>query len=196
VNASTSLARGKVERTRFHSEVLANDRDVWVYTPPGYKPGSARLPLLVTFDGPLFLDWMQIPTILDNLIAQRRVPPMVAVLVDAASGKRDSELACDQAFAEFLAKELVPWMRKEHDATPDPALNVVAGSSRGGLAAACAGYQHPEVFGNVLSQSGSYWWSPPEEAERSWLTRQFAFFPSIKRNSLATRVTEGYAGKA
>jgi enterochelin esterase-like enzyme len=44
---------------------------------------------------------MQIPTILDNLIAQRRVPPMVAVLVGAASGKRDSGLACDQSFAEF-----------------------------------------------------------------------------------------------
>ena len=68
-------------------------------------------------------------------------------------------------------------MRKNYDATGDPSRTVVAGSSRGGLASACAGFQHPEVFGNVLSQSGSYWWSPPEELERSWLTRQFARSP-------------------
>jgi len=177
VNASVYLARGKVDRTRFHSELLANDRNVWVYTPPGHLSGGARLPLLITFDGAVFLDWMQVPTILDNLIAQRRVPPMVAVLVGAASGKRDTELACDKSFTEFLAKELVPWMSNEHDATQDPALTVVAGSSRGGLASAFAAYEHPEVFGNVLSQSGSYWWSPPEETERSWLTRQFVRGP-------------------
>jgi enterochelin esterase-like enzyme len=42
VNASASLAKGKVESTRFHSDVLANDRDVWVYTPPGYSVDYAE----------------------------------------------------------------------------------------------------------------------------------------------------------
>jgi enterochelin esterase family protein len=79
--------------------------------------------------------------------------------------------------AAFLAKELVRWMRNKHDATEDPALTLVAGSSLGGLASAFAAFEHPEAFGNVLSQSGSYWWSPLQEAERSWLTRQFAQSP-------------------
>jgi enterochelin esterase-like enzyme len=174
VNASLSLARGKVERTRFHSEILHNDRDIWVYTPPGYEPSSSRYPLLVLFDGADYLEEVSTPTILDNLIAQKRIPPMVAILVGNAMGRREAELACDLPFAEFLASEMVPWMRKNYNATADPSLAIVGGSSRGGLAAAFAGFQHPEVFGNVLSQSGSYWWSPPEETERSWLTRQFA----------------------
>jgi len=57
---------------------------------------------------------------------------------------------------------------------------VVAGSSYGGLAAAYgglppayAGFRHPEVFGNVLSQSGAYWWRPDETQEHDWLIRQF-----------------------
>jgi len=111
------------------------------------------------------------------LIAQQRIPPMVAALVGNASGRRNAELACDKPFTEFVAGELVPWMRKKYDATDDPSLTVVGGSSLGGLASAFAGFEYPDVFGNILSQSGSYWWSPPQEIERSWLTRQFAKSP-------------------
>jgi enterochelin esterase-like enzyme len=51
---------------------------------------------------------------------------------------------------------------------------IVSGASLGGLAASFAGFQHPEVFGNVLSQSGSYWWTPASDSEPEWLMRQFA----------------------
>jgi len=40
------------------------------------------------------------------------------------------------------------------------------GSSPGGLAATYAAYRHPEMFGNVLSQSGSYWWTPPTDPSK------------------------------
>ena len=33
--------------------------------------------------------------------------------------------------------------------------------------------KHPEIFGNVLAQSGSFWWKPEQEDEYEWLTRQF-----------------------
>lgn len=56
--------------------------------------------------------------------------------------------------------------------TDDPAQTIVGGGSYGGLAATFAAFQHPELFGNVLSMSGSYWWTPPDESEHEWLTRQ------------------------
>ena len=96
---SQSLATGKVEQSRFHSQVLNNDRDVWVYTPPAYQPSGARYPLLVVFDGGVYLEQVAVPVILDNLIGQRRIPPMVAVLVGNAPGRRDAELACDKPFS-------------------------------------------------------------------------------------------------
>jgi enterochelin esterase-like enzyme len=83
-----------------------------------------------------------------------------------------------------LANELIPWVRAHSNVTTDPSKSVVAGSSFGGLAAAYTGLTHPELFGNVLSQSGSYWWKPDfqneeSEEEFSWHARQCATRPRL-----------------
>jgi len=172
---ASSPTRGKVERSRLHSQILNNERDIWVYTPPGFESSGQSYPLIVTMDGSQYVSDLPVPVILDNLIAQKRVPPMVAIMVGNAG--RGPELSCNDRFADFLASEVVPWMRKNYNAGRDPARTIVTGSSLGGLAAMFAAFQHPEVFGNVLSQSGSYWWTPSEDPERSWLTRQFVQSP-------------------
>jgi enterochelin esterase-like enzyme len=83
-------------------------------------------------------------------------------------------LSCDPKYGEFLAKELIPAQRDFLHATSDPGLIATGGASMSGLSAACLALQHPDVFGNVISQSGSYWWSPMNEQEDEWLTRQYA----------------------
>lgn len=160
---------GRVEAARFHSSTLNNDRDLWVYTPYGFDRNAQSYPLLVVLDGRAYTTWVPVPTILDNLIQQRRIRPVVAVMVGSPS--RDAELACTTSFANSLANELVPWMRANFNATADPRWTVIGGSSRGGLMSTCAAYQHPTVFGKVLSQSGSYWWGP-DAGPSEWLTRQ------------------------
>jgi enterochelin esterase-like enzyme len=55
--------------------------------------------------------------------------------------------------------------------TTDPRRTIVAGLSGGGTAAAFAALRRPDLFGNVLAQSGAFWWSS-EDPE--WLARQFA----------------------
>lgn len=77
-----------------------------------------------------------------------------------------------------LTGTVVPWVDR-YRATSDAALTVVGGSSLGGLAATFAGLRHPEVFRNVLSQSGSFWWKPAAEAEPEWLTEQFVTSPKL-----------------
>jgi enterochelin esterase-like enzyme len=163
---------GMVTKHRIASERLGNERRVWVYTPPGYD-SFAEDPynLLVVFDGFAYLHVVPTPTILDNLLADGLIAPMVAVLVD--SPNRNVDLPCSAPFADFLVEELLPWLRERYTVTSDPARVVVAGSSYGGLAAAYAGFRHPEVFGNVLSQSGAFWWRPEETQEHGWLIRQF-----------------------
>ena len=66
-------------------------------------------------------------------------------------------------------------MRDHYNVTADAKRTVVAGSSFGGIAAMYAGLRHPEVFGNVLCQSGSFWWAPNSEFGDA----------SIETNSLA-----------
>jgi enterochelin esterase-like enzyme len=168
---------GQVERHRIRSELLGNERFVWVYTPPDYDPAHEPYHLLVVFDGFAYLHAIPTPTILDNLLASKKLPPFVALLVDNV--ERNRELPCHAPFADFLTQELLPWARERYTITPAPARTVVAGSSYGGLAAAYAGFRHPEVFGNVLSQSGAFWWLPTGDAEHEWLIHQFVAGPRL-----------------
>ena len=182
VRPQPGVPAGRVEPHRLKSEILGNERRVWVYTPAGYEPDAKPYHLLVLFDGWWYLRWMSTPTTLDNLTARAGLPPVVAVMVDEPSLKdRILDLGCYRPFNAFLEKELIPWVRQHYHVTSNPAETIVAGLSRGGLAAGCAALEHPEIFGNVLSQSGYFSWkSGPDEneeandAEYGWLIRQYA----------------------
>jgi enterochelin esterase-like enzyme len=103
--------------------------------------------------------------ILDNLLADNRTPPLVAVLFDSPDDVR-SELGNSPIIAEFVAQELLPWVRRHYHIIANPAHTIVGGLSAGGCAAAYMGLRHPELFGNVLSQSGAFWqWG----MERAWV---------------------------
>ena len=68
---------------------------------------------------------------------------------------RDRDLVCSAPFADFLAQELVSWVRAKYRIGEQPTQVVLASSSDGGLCAAYTAWKHPKVFGNVLSQSGN-----------------------------------------
>ena len=169
---------------RITSKLLGNDRSLSIYTPHGYNADAKPYGVLVLFDESAYLTVGAAPTTLDNLIAAGRIPPLVAVLVGSIDQPtRSRELPCNPLFADFLHEELLPWVRREYHVTSDPRHITVGGSSYGGLAAVFASFRHPESFGNVLCQSGSFWWAPghkfddpnPRDGERepNWLARQF-----------------------
>jgi len=115
------------------------------------------------------------PTILDNLTVAGLIEPMVAVIPDSLGmNTRMRELILHEPFNAFLVEELVPWVRERYSVTRDPSRVVVGGASAGGLAAAYAAFEHPDVFGNVLSQSGAFRFGRPGEEGFEWLTGQIA----------------------
>ncbi|MFG3258206.1 alpha/beta hydrolase-fold protein [Streptomyces sp. NPDC048172] len=142
-------------------------RRVWAYEPPGVLADG--LPVAVLFDGDHWAGPMGVGALLDGLVADGRIPPTLVLLPDAVDvGTRWAELACGEAFADFLEEELLPWAAGRWPVTADPARTVLAGQSLGGLMAAYAAVRAPHRFGNVLSQSGSFWWPGGEEGE--WLS--------------------------
>lgn len=176
--SSDGFAHGKVEVTSIQSQLLKRDKKLWVYTPANFSAHGKHYPLLVLFDGDRNVMWM--PKILDVLIAKNKIPPMVMVMTDeSVRAMRTEELPCNPVFADFLAKELVPWAREKYHATNDPAQTIVAGSSYGGLASVFAGLRHSEVFGNVIALSGSFFWKPDNEKEDQWLVRQMEASPKL-----------------
>jgi len=178
------IPEGRLNKHQFKSAALGNQREVAVYLPAHYSPDAKPYPLLVVFDEDAYLNLVPTPTILDNIIAAGKIPPMVALLIGNAPGVRERELFCNPEFSRALATELLPWAHGLYNFTSDPHHTVVAGSSAGGIAAACSGLWQPETFGNVLAQSGAFHWTPPSGsqtsdsiAEPNWVARQFISTP-------------------
>ena len=163
------VPRGEVRETRLSSVALGNERRVWLWQS---VPHVADPALLVLLDGRDWTEALPIFPTLDNLVAEGLLPPLAAVLPDSIDfATRARELPCHEGFVGFLADELMPWVRERTGVTADPRRTVVAGKSYGGLASVYAGLRRPDVFGNVIAQSGSFWWTPPGE-EAEWLLRQ------------------------
>jgi enterochelin esterase family protein len=180
ITPKKGVPKGKVITHKFKSNLLDNERTVWIYTPSGYDAQKKNYGMLILFDGGSYISWIPTPTILDNLISERLIPPIIAVFVNhPTQALRNQELSCSETFTQFLAKELVPWVESTYRVSKNPALTVIGGSSNGGLGAAYAAFRHPEIFGNVLSQSGAFMYSPPEENEHEWLIRQIKASPSL-----------------
>ncbi len=98
------VPKGTLSYEKLRSENLKEERSVAIYTPPGYDPKNGSYGLLVLFDGQDYRGPMPIPTILDNLVAAKKIRPLVAILVDNQSEEaRDRDLECYPPFADCLA---------------------------------------------------------------------------------------------
>jgi enterochelin esterase family protein len=175
IKEQEGVPKGEVKIVDFPSEILGNQRRTWVYTPPGYTVQTNQTyGLIVLLDGWAYANLVPTFTILDNLLAEGLIPPMVAILPDSLDNEeRLREMIFHKPFNEFLIAELIPWAKRHYQVTSEPRQTIVGGSSAGGLAAAYAGFEHPEIIGNVIAQSGAFGFAFPGEDEPEWLARQF-----------------------
>lgn len=163
---------------------LPGPRRAWVYMAASIAIGSlydlpGRLggyPLLIAFDGRLYKDLLQVPAMLDHLVATGQIPPVIALFVDQPNRQ---ELLCEPAFADYMAQQVMPWLRENFPVTTDPAQTVLTGSSYGGLAAVYLGLRHPQLFGKILSQTGWFRWRPEGDPDFHWLPRAVAQLPKL-----------------
>ena len=138
-----------------------------VYTPAGYGD-SATLPVVYVTDGHEYSDDRlgALRIVLDNLIADGRAAPVIAVFADPrevgnhANNRRALQYVDNPDFAAFLAEELVPVVDAAYRTQPDREGRVILGTSLGGLFSAYLGTRYPEVFGKLAIQSPAFWASP------------------------------------
>ncbi|HEY1801300.1 MAG TPA: alpha/beta hydrolase-fold protein [Terriglobales bacterium] len=150
-------------------------RRVTVYVPKQYVPGTAA-PFIVGADGPdpaLF-------TALDSLIAERRVPVMIAISISNGSGDaQGSERGLEYdtmsgRYAEFVEQEVLPLVESKYKVklTKDPDGRAAMGGSSGAACALIMAWYHPELYHRVLSYSGTYinqqWPYNPETPHGAW----------------------------
>lgn len=174
VDPQPGVPAGRVEERSYDSQVYGGPRRVWVYTPAGGPPEG----LLICLWGLDYLNEIPVPTILDNLSHAGRVPRLAAIFVDN-TGDRFQNFQSTGRFTASLSGELLPWARAKLGLSSDAGHTIVAGYSAGGLASTYAAFAHPELFGNVLSQSGAFWRGFEGEGASGseWLTSQYATRP-------------------
>ncbi|HWE85993.1 MAG TPA: alpha/beta hydrolase-fold protein [Terracidiphilus sp.] len=134
-------------------------RKVAVYVPQQYVAGT-RAPFIVGADGPDRLLF----TVLDNLIAEGKIPPIVAISIangsgDAQGSERGLEYdTMSPRYAEFVQKEVLPRVESEAHVrlTRDPDGRAAMGASSGGSCALIMAWYHPEWYHRVLTYSGTY----------------------------------------
>jgi len=150
-------------------------RRVAVYVPSQYVPGTT-VPFIVGADGPDPLLF----TALNNLIAQKRVPVMIAISIgngsgDAQGSQRGLEYdTMSGRYAEFVETEVLPLVEKQSNVklTKDPEGRATMGCSSGAAAALSMAWYRTDLYHRVLSYSGTYvnqQWPPnPETPGGAW----------------------------
>jgi hypothetical protein len=134
-------------------------RHLAVYVPKQYVPGTAA-PFIVGADGPdraLFLA-------LDNLIADHKVPVMIAISIGNGSGDaQGSERGLEYdtmsgRYTEWVEKEVLPLVEAQAHVrlTHDPEGRTTMGGSSGGSCALIMAWYHPDLYHRVLTYSGTY----------------------------------------
>ncbi|GGN44078.1 enterochelin esterase [Actinoplanes campanulatus] len=139
------------------SQLLGNERRIWVSMPPGELSGERALPFVIHLDG---TPEHSAPSVRDALVRAGLIRPCVVVLVDQLGPRRYKELLCDPAFSRMLVEELLPWLRDRYPLSRDPGDVALAGESFGGLCAGWTALHHPATFGNAIIQSPSCGYHP------------------------------------
>lgn len=155
-------------------------RLITVYIPKQYKPGS-RAPFIVIHDGPKPGDTdTMLPRVLDTLIAQHRVPAMIAIMIqngggDAQGSERGLEYdTLSGKLAEFIEAEVLPAVEQNYHVTltHNPDGRAVMGCSSGAAAAFTMAWFHPDWYHRVISYSGTFvnqqWPFNPQTPGGAW----------------------------
>ena len=158
------VPHGELHRHFYHSKIAGDDRDFYVYTPPGYDPRSGkRYPVLYLLHG--YSDdataWSSVGmanVILDNLIARKQAKPMIIVMplgygtmeVVHAGWERLREAGLWQRnlekFKGALLDEVMPQAEKGYRIQSDANSRAIAGLSMGGSESLMVGLNHLERF--------------------------------------------------
>lgn len=170
------IAKGKIDTISYHSETVGATRKALIYTPPGY-PGATKYPVLYLLHGiggdeKEWLNGGDPHVILDNLMADGKMAPMIVVMPngramkdDRASGNIfDKEKV--EAFATFekdLLNDLIPYIEKNFPVKTDRENRAIAGLSMGGGQSLNFGLGNLDKFAWVGGFSSAPNTKPPTE---------------------------------
>jgi enterochelin esterase family protein len=140
-------------------------RAITVYVPAGYSEGT-EAPFMVVHDGPAASKEPKsnLQPVLDNLIAQKRIPPVVVIHIqngggDAQGHERGKEYdTMNGDYATYIEDEVLPRVEKNCKVklTKDPDGRAAMGCSSGGSCALIMAWFRTDLYHRVLTTSGTF----------------------------------------
>jgi enterochelin esterase-like enzyme len=150
-----NVPHGTVTRLFYHSGVTNGEREMFVYTPPGYDRNKTYPVLyLVAGSGDQTDDWTydgRVNFMMDNLLAEGKVVPMVIAMpnnqVLHRRHPKHTELTFDLFEAE-LRKHIIPVVEASYNVRKDPRGRALSGLSMGGRHTMFVGFRSLDLFAN------------------------------------------------
>ncbi len=159
----SDVPKGKLTKMpKFRSKVFeGTSRDWWVYVPAQGATEKAAA-VMVFQDGGGYQGF--VPTVFDNLIAKKEMPPTVGIFIqpgtfdDGRSNRSFEYDTLSDQYARFLLEEILPETEKARGVKlrRDAAGRAIAGISSGGICAWTVAWERPDEFSKVLSWVGSF----------------------------------------
>lgn len=190
-----------IEIKQFHSDILSNDRDMYVYLPPGYESNaSERYPVLYMHDGQhvFFQDrkgesWDVHHTV-DRLVAEGKMREIIVVAVAHVEDARIAEYMHanpeghnvfdmtnqGELYEQFLLREVKPYIDSQYRTLPGREHTALMGSSAGGLVSYNIGFRHPDTFGMIGALCPFFVSVDPSTLEERWQSNVYTRKEDLK----------------
>jgi enterochelin esterase family protein len=148
-----AVRRGEILSLSVDSRVFGERREFLLYLPARYRD-DRTYPLLIVHDGPDYLRYAALSTVLDNLMHDREMAEVIVVLT--GSPDRLTEYKVDPRQGDFLVRDLLPFLEERWSLRRERESRALMGASYGGLTSLHTFSRYPEFFGLLFSQSGSF----------------------------------------
>jgi enterochelin esterase family protein len=175
VKENAHIPKGDLNEYSYKSGKLEETLKLRIYTPHEYKETNKPYKFLVLTDGDEYINVLSAKSVLDNLISDKKILPIVVLFINSTD-TRYEDLTCSDAYVDIIVSELIPWFRESYNVSIESKDGIIGGISIGGFTASYVGLKYSEIFGNVLSQSGSYWYKPKEckqSQSACWMSSEF-----------------------
>ena len=159
-----NVPHGELTYSYYESKTLSRTRPLIVYTPPGYRAGVDKYPVLYLVSGTTDTEetWFKVGRanfILDNLIAQKKAVPMIIVLpygnmmggTPMPSSPQAAEMY--KVFNDELLTHIIPYVEANYRVISDREHRAIAGFSRGGGQSLFTGFNNLDKFAWIGSYS-------------------------------------------
>lgn len=197
------------------SPIMAEDRRVNVYFPPGYSPaGAKKLPIMILPDGGMAEDFLHIAGLIQSGVSDKTMRPFLLVGIENTNRRRDTtgktenpedekisaEVGGSERFRSFIRSELMPEIRRRYPTTSESA---IIGESLAGLFVVETFLLEPSLFDTYIAIDPSLWWNnqwlmfyAESEIEKKQRSGKAVFIGSSSQpelKSMANRLTTALA---